>query len=81
MALVLLFVVSYGIKLLVMGGEDRTGWSFTSLVVLYVHEACIATMLAAGAVAALRARRFDRISLSLSLLRLGFVIWNVPLPW
>jgi uncharacterized membrane protein YozB (DUF420 family) len=56
--LVGLFLVSYGLKVLLLGREDRAAWSEWSLVVLYVHEACIAAMVVAAGVAVSLARRF-----------------------
>lgn len=57
-SLVGLFVGSYVVKLFVLGREDRSVWSATSLAVLYAHELCIAAMLIAGGYAAYRAWRF-----------------------
>ena len=59
-ALIALFLVSYGFKVLLLGREDRVAWSALSLTVLYLHETCIAAMVIAGAVAISRARRFGR---------------------
>jgi uncharacterized iron-regulated membrane protein len=60
-SLVGLFLVSYMVKLPVLGREDRSLWSTFELWTLYTHELCIFAMLVAGAVAALRARRFGEI--------------------
>ncbi|MBW2400280.1 MAG: DUF420 domain-containing protein, partial [Deltaproteobacteria bacterium] len=60
-SLVGLFLVSYMVKLPVLGREDRSLWSTSELWTLYTHELCIFAMLVAGAVAALRARRFGEI--------------------
>jgi len=57
-ALVVLFFVSYGFKVALLGKEDRSLWTALDFAVLYVHELCIATMLVGGALAVLRARRF-----------------------
>jgi putative membrane protein len=66
-ALVALFLVSYGFKVVFLGREDRSAWSASSLTVLYIHEMCIAAMVVAGAVAVSRARRFgDLASLAVS---------------
>ena len=52
------FLVSYVVKVALVGREDRALWSAASLWTLYVHEACVATMLVAAGLAAARARRF-----------------------
>jgi len=57
-SLVGLFLVSYVVKVLALGREDRSAWSQACLWTLYVHEACVAAMLAAAAVALERARSF-----------------------
>lgn len=57
-ALVGLFFVSYGVKVALLGKEDRSLWTGLDHAVLYVHELCIAAMLLGGAFAALRAWRF-----------------------
>lgn len=56
--LVALFLVSYGVKLVFLGHEDKTGWTRLDFTVLYVHEACVTAMLMGGALALYRARRF-----------------------
>jgi uncharacterized membrane protein YozB (DUF420 family) len=56
--LVGLFLVSYVLKVALAGREDPAPWSAASLWTLYVHEACVATMLVAAGLAAARARRF-----------------------
>jgi hypothetical protein len=60
-SLVGLFLVSYMIKLPLLGREDRSLWSTSELWTLYAHEVCIVAMLTAGAVAAFHARRFGEI--------------------
>ena len=60
-SLVGLFLVSYAMKLPMLGREDRSLWSTSELLTLYAHELCIVTMLVAGVVAALHARRFGEI--------------------
>jgi uncharacterized membrane protein YozB (DUF420 family) len=55
---VALFLVSYLLKVALLGREDRSLWSDASLWTLYIHETCIAVMLIAAGVALLRARRF-----------------------
>jgi len=57
-SLVGLFLVSYVVKVLVLGREDRSAWSQAGLWTLYVHEAFVAAMLASAAVAVSRARSF-----------------------
>jgi uncharacterized membrane protein YozB (DUF420 family) len=47
--LVLLFVVSYGLKLWFLGRERLDLWEPRFVQTLRVHEACIAVMLVAGA--------------------------------
>lgn len=47
--LILFFVVSYVVKVLVLGREDRTNWSNFYLYTLYIHETFIALMLVTGA--------------------------------
>jgi uncharacterized membrane protein YozB (DUF420 family) len=57
-ALVGLFLVSYLIKLAVLGREDRSQWTSLDRGVLYVHETFVAAMLLGGGYAAWRAWRF-----------------------
>jgi uncharacterized membrane protein YozB (DUF420 family) len=57
-SLVGLFLVSYVIKAIVLGREDRFLWSQASLWTLYVHEACVAVMIVAAAIALTRTRHF-----------------------
>lgn len=64
-SLVGLFVLSYVVKLGVLGHEDRSVWTRADLAVLYFHETCIATMLLGGAAAgslAFRVRRSRRVT-------------------
>ncbi len=56
--LVLLFLVSYPIKLASLGGEDLSVWSLGARSVLYFHETCILFMLLGGGYAGYRAFRF-----------------------
>jgi len=56
-ALVGLFVVSYVLKVVLLGREDRSQWTPLDLVILYAHELCILIMLAGGATAGFWARR------------------------
>lgn len=60
-SLVALFLVSYAIKLPLLGREDRSVWSPSELWTLYAHELCILATLAAGMVAALYSRRFGEV--------------------
>ena len=62
-ALVLGFVVSYAIKLAVLGREDLSVWSPTSVGILRFHELCIAVMLIAGTLAIWRGRKLARTQL------------------
>jgi len=57
---VALFVLSYLGKLAVLGREDLASWETHSIYVLRLHELCVFTMLAAGAVAGTRALRLRR---------------------
>jgi uncharacterized membrane protein YozB (DUF420 family) len=57
-ALVGLFLVSYLVKVAVLGREDRSLWSAFDRAVLYVHETCVAAMLGGGIFAGIRAWRF-----------------------
>lgn len=59
-ALVGLFLISYALKLALLGREDRSHWAPLDLAILYVHELCIGAMLAAGAAAGILARRLQR---------------------
>jgi hypothetical protein len=59
-ALVGLFLLSYLVKLLVLGREDMGAWSRSSLWVLRLHECCVFSMLVAGGVAGWRGRRLRR---------------------
>jgi len=56
-ALVGLFLLSYLVKLALLGREDRSGWSGAELALLYAHELCIAALLGGGGAALLRGRR------------------------
>lgn len=57
-ALVGLFLVSYVVKVALLGREDRSLWSALDRGVLYLHETCIAAMLGGGGYAAWRALAF-----------------------
>jgi uncharacterized membrane protein YozB (DUF420 family) len=55
--LVLAFLVSYVVKLAVLGREDRSGWTLLDLWLLRVHELFVLQMVVAGSVAWWRARQ------------------------
>ena len=59
-ALVLLFLVGYVAKLTLLGHEDLAVWSPQQRWILWIHEACVFTMLIAGATAGQRALRLRR---------------------
>jgi len=59
-ALVALFLAAYVLKVVLLGHERIAEWSEGDRLVLRIHETCIAVMLAAGAVAGLRAWRLRR---------------------
>ena len=52
------FVVSYLIKVILLGKENLKVWDSQSLTILYLHETCIALMLIGGGYAGWRAWRF-----------------------
>jgi len=56
--LVGLFLLSYVMKVIVLGKEHRELWTPTARTALYVHETAILVMLVAAGVAAYRAWRF-----------------------
>jgi uncharacterized membrane protein YozB (DUF420 family) len=56
-ALVGLFLLSYLVKVALLGREDRTGWQQGDLLLLYAHELCVAALLGGGGTALLRGRR------------------------
>ena len=56
-ALVGLFLVSYLLKLLLLGREEMGAWSHGSVWVLRLHECCVFTMLVAGVLAGRRGHR------------------------
>lgn len=60
-ALVVVFLLSYLVKVGILGREDRSLWSRFDLVTLYIHELCVSVMLLAGGVAVARARRFGEV--------------------
>jgi uncharacterized membrane protein YozB (DUF420 family) len=57
-SLVGLFLVSYLVKVAVLGREDRSLWTPLDRGVLYVHETFVVLMLGGGGFAAWRAWRF-----------------------
>ena len=71
-SLVALFLVSYLVKVAVLGREDRSLWTPLDRGVLYVHETFVVLMLGGGGFAALRAWRFRaRLGPTLALPRDG----------
>ena len=68
-ALVALFLISYLVKVSVLGHEDKSAWTRLDYAILYLHETSIAGMLVAGGVALYRALRFQ------AKLRPG---WSIP---
>jgi len=60
-AFVGLFLVSYLVKVAVLGREERGSWTAGWRWALYVHEACVAAMLVGAGVAVTRARRFGAL--------------------
>jgi uncharacterized membrane protein YozB (DUF420 family) len=58
--LVVGFLVSYGVKVAVLGGEDLSVWSFGAKLNLWVHEGFVVTMLLAGGAALVIGRRIAR---------------------
>jgi len=78
-ALVGLFLVSYLIKVAVLGREDRSLWSQLDRTVLYVHETFVAAMLLGGGYAGWRAWQFrSRLGPSLVLPRDGELPGRAP---
>jgi uncharacterized membrane protein YozB (DUF420 family) len=59
-ALVFLFLFAYAGKLWLLGRENLAVWSPGDVLVLHVHETCVAVMLAGGALAGQRAWRMRR---------------------
>ncbi len=59
-SLVGLFLVAYVAKVQLLGHEDLTAWSPLQRWTLWIHEACVFTMLIAGATAGQRALRLRR---------------------
>ncbi len=59
-SLVLLFLVAYVAKTALLGREDLAVWSPLQRWTLWIHEACVFTMLIAGAMAGQRALRLRR---------------------
>jgi uncharacterized membrane protein YozB (DUF420 family) len=57
--LIVAFVVSYALKLALLGREDLSTWSAAHVNNLRVHETCVAVMIVAGVVALDRARRMS----------------------
>ncbi len=59
-SLVGLFLVAYLAKVQLLGHEDLAVWSPLQRWILWIHEACVFTMLIAGAAAGQRALRLRR---------------------
>jgi hypothetical protein len=59
-SLVLLFVLSYVVKLVVIGREHLESWGTFSIQVLRAHELCVLTMVVAGGIAISRSLRLRR---------------------
>jgi len=55
--ILLFFVLTYVLKVFVLGREDKTDWTMLDLVILRVHESFIAIMLITGTRARLLARK------------------------
>ena len=58
-SLIVLFLVSYLVKVAVLGGEEIDAWSAGHRYNLFIHEAFVATLLIAGTTAFVLARRFQ----------------------
>lgn len=59
-ALVGLFLLSYGLKLAWLGGEEVEHWSAADVWILRLHESCVLAMLVGGAVATRRGVQLGR---------------------
>jgi uncharacterized membrane protein YozB (DUF420 family) len=57
-SLVVLFLLSYVVKVGMLGREDKSAWTGFDFAILYIHELCVTSMLIGGAVAIYRAARF-----------------------
>ena len=57
-SLVVLFLVSYVVKVGMLGREDKSAWTTFDYAVLYIHELCVTSMLIGGAIAIYRAAKF-----------------------
>jgi len=58
--LVVVFLVSYPLKVLFLGREDMDAWSPASVFTLRLHELCVMGMLLGGGLALMRGRRLAR---------------------
>lgn len=56
--MIVLFLISYPIKVVVLGRADISSWSLLMRIVLHVHETLMITMVVAGARARWLARRW-----------------------
>ncbi|HEY5656970.1 MAG TPA: DUF420 domain-containing protein [Myxococcota bacterium] len=59
-ALVGLFLLSYVLKVILLGREDLARWTPLERALLYGHELCVATALVSGCAAGICAWRFRR---------------------
>ena len=60
--ILLFFVLTYVLKVVILGREDKTDWTTLDLVILRVHESFIGIMLIAGTWSRLLARKYkDRL--------------------
>jgi uncharacterized membrane protein YozB (DUF420 family) len=57
-SLVIFFLVSYLVKVGMLGREDKSAWTTFDFVILYLHELCVTSMLIGGAIAIYRAAKF-----------------------
>ena len=55
--LVVAFLLSYVLKVVLIGREDMASWSSLDLWVLRCHELCVVSMLIAGSAAWLQSRK------------------------
>jgi hypothetical protein len=62
-SLVILFLVSYVVKLLILGREDMAIWSTLDVWVLRIHEVFVLQMVLAGSVAWVQSRKLLRTKL------------------
>ncbi len=58
--ILLFFVLSYVVKILALGREDKSAWSALQLALLYTHEFLILVMLVSGTYARILAAKFKQ---------------------